>query len=130
MGILEVPFVAFIFALLLIGYSIWDLDQLSGPGVSGHYSLALPRVAPAGAVLAGVTARARAVPGAAAISGPGAAASAASAAVATEPATPSQATSGTPAGGAGRAAVLAPWVATGSRIAMGVTMTFMLLISI
>jgi hypothetical protein len=50
--------------------------------------------------------------------------------VAAEPTTPSQATAGTPAGGAVRAAVLAPWVATCSRIAMGVTMAFMLLISI
>ena len=47
MGTLSLPFLAFIFALLLIGYSIWDLDQLSGPGTSGHYSLAVARVAPA-----------------------------------------------------------------------------------
>ena len=66
MGTLSLPFLAFIFALLLIGYSIWDLDQLSGPGTSGHYSLAVARVAPASAVLAGVTAGAG--PGAAAMS--------------------------------------------------------------
>ena len=53
MGTLSLPFLAFIFALLLIGYSIWDLDQLSGPGTSGHYSLAVARVAPASAVLVG-----------------------------------------------------------------------------
>ena len=45
MGTLELPFLAFLFALALVGYSIWDLDQLSGPGTSGHYSLATARVA-------------------------------------------------------------------------------------
>jgi len=129
MGTLSLPFLAFIFALLLIGYSIWDLDQLSGPGTSGHYSLAVARVAPASAVLAGVTAGA----------GPGAAAMSelaggllAGSAVATEPATASQAQPvgvGGPASGAGRG-ILAPWVATSSRIAMGVTMALMLLILI
>ena len=66
MGTLGLPFLAFIFALLLIGYSIWDLDQLSGPGASGHYSLAAARPVPAGAVLAGVAAMAGAGPGSAA----------------------------------------------------------------
>ena len=46
MGTLELPFLALLFALALVGYSIWDLDQLSGPGTSGHYSLATARVAP------------------------------------------------------------------------------------
>ena len=58
MGTLELPFLALLFALALVGYSIWDLDQLSGPGTSGHYSLATARVAPTGAVLAGVGATA------------------------------------------------------------------------
>ncbi len=115
MGTLSLPFLAFIFALLLIGYSIWDLDQLSGPGTSGHYSLAVVRVAPASAVLVGATAGAG--PGAAAVSEP---------AVATEPVTASQ-VQPISAGGRG---ILAPWVATSSRIAMGVTMAFMLLILI
>jgi hypothetical protein len=124
MGTLSLPFLAFIFALLLIGYSIWDLDQLSGPGTSGHYSLAVARVAPASAVLVGATAGAG--PGAAGLSelaGP---------AVATEPATASQAQpvgADGPASGA-RRGILAPWVATSSRIAMGATMAFMLLILI
>ena len=128
MGTLSQPFLAFIFALALIGYSIWDLDQLSGPGVSGHYSLAVARVAPAGAVLAGVGAGAG--PGAAAVSEP--AGSLADSTVATEPVTVGQAQpvgSGGPASGAGRG-ILAPWVATSSRIAMGITMAFMLLILI
>ncbi len=128
MGTLSLPFLAFIFALLLIGYSIWDLDQLSGPGTSGHYSLAAARVAPAGAVLASVGAAAG--PGAAAGSEP--TGGLADSAVATEPVTASQAQPvgvGGPASGAGRG-ILAPWVATSSRIAMGVTMAFMLLILI
>ena len=62
MGSLELPFLAFLFALALIGYSIWDLDQLSGPGASGHYSLAVARVAPTGPVLAGVGASPGQVP--------------------------------------------------------------------
>jgi Domain of unknown function (DUF5134) len=124
MGTLDLPFLAFIFALLLIGYSVWDLDQLSGPGASGHYSLAVARVAPAGAVLAGVTSSAG--------TGPGAASGLARAAGTTEPVTATQALpvgAGTAAGGADRT-ILAPWVATSCRIAMGVTMAFMLLITI
>ncbi len=127
MGTLSLPFLAFIFALALIGYSIWDLDQLSGPGTSGHYSLTVARVVPADAVLAGVGAGV----------GPGAAVSApagglAGSAMAAEPAAVSPAQSagpGGPASGAGTG-ILAPWVATSSRIAMGVTMAFMLLILI
>jgi hypothetical protein len=122
MGTLGLPFLAFVFALALIGYSIWDLDQLSGPGASGHYSLAVTRVTPAGPVLAGVGAPA----------GPGAAATL------VEPASPPRAAqaiqqtaeappASAPADGTG---VLAPWVATGCRIAMGITMAFMLVIMI
>ena len=112
MGTLSLPFLAFIFALALIGYSIWDLDQLSGPGASGHYSFAPARVAPAGRVLAGVTASAGAGP---------------AAAVPRERAPAVQA----PLAVAGSGSViLAPWVATSCRIAMGITMALMLLISI
>ncbi len=120
MGTLQVPFLAFAFALLLIGYTIWDLDQLSGPGASGHYSLAAARTAPAVAVLV-------AAPG-----GPGTVAvslsatgSAGSAAASDHH--PSDASAAAFPVGQG---VLAPWVATTSRIAMGVTMAFMLLIMI
>jgi len=121
MGTLELPFLAFLFALALVGYSIWDLDQLSGPGTSGHYSLAVAR-APSAPVLTGVGAPA----------GPGATA------VLTEPAShpmvtetietaPEVPPASAPADGTG---VLAPWVATGCRIAMGITMAFMLVIMI
>ena len=124
MGTLELPFLALLFALALVGYSIWDLDQLSGPGTSGHYSLATARVAPAGAVLAGVGATAgsgaTAGLGAAVVSGPAPVAAGQAEARQVPPAS-------APADGTG---VLAPWVATGCRIAMGVTMAFMLLIMI
>jgi Domain of unknown function (DUF5134) len=120
MGTLQLPLLAFLFALALIGYSIWDLDQLSGPGASGHYSLAAARTTAAGPVLVGAAAG----PGAAALSAP--TSGPAGSAVATE-AQPAEAS--TPASGAG-SGVLAPWVATSCRIAMGVTMAFMLLIMI
>jgi hypothetical protein len=129
MGTLRLPFLAFIFALVLIGYSIWDLDQLSGPGASGHYSLAVARVAPSGAVLVGVGAQGGAGPGAPGISA--LASDQGGSAVAADPVVTSQGRPGAtgPAGTTGRG-VLAPWVATGCRIAMGVTMAFMLLITI
>ena len=126
MGTLQLPFVAFVFALALIGYSIWDLDQLSGPGASGHDSLAATRVTPTATVLAGVGASAG--PGAAAGSALASAPADASVGEAAGPAEAVQVPpASAPADGTG---VLAPWVATGCRIAMGVTMAFMLLIMI
>ncbi len=133
MGTLQLPLLAFIFALLLIGYSVWDLDQLSGPGASGHYSLAVARVAPSRAVLAGVAAPGGAGPGAPALSalssdqGGETVAAGPDVTGQTRPAGAGHA--GGPGGGTGRG-VLAPWVATSCRIAMGVTMAFMLLIMI
>jgi Domain of unknown function (DUF5134) len=120
MGTLQLPFLAFVFALLLIGYSIWDLDQLSGPGASGHYSLAAARTVPTVPILVGATAG----PGAAAVSAP------VSASVSPTVATEAQPTDASAPGSRADRGVLAPWVATSSRIAMGVTMAFMLLIMI
>ena len=120
MGTLSLPFLAFLFVLALVGYSVWDLDQLSGPGASGHYSVAATRMAPTGPVLAGVGATAG--PGTAAASAPVAGAPV------TEPAGIAQVPpASAPADGTG---VLAPWVATSCRIAMGITMAFMLVIMI
>jgi hypothetical protein len=124
-GTLEFPLLAFIFTLLLAGYTIWDLDQLSGPGASGHYSLAAPRLAPV-AVLASVASGGAAggpdglAPGT--VSGSGG--------TGPEERRPVPAPrGGGPADGQGRG-VLAPWVAVSCRIAMGVTMAFMLVITI
>ena len=130
MGSLQLPFLAFVFALALIGYSIWDLDQLSGPGASGHYTLAAVRVASPGPVLVGVGATAASTgvagPRAAAVSGM--AGATVTAGPAAEPAGIAQVLPASgPADGTG---LLAPWVATGCRIAMGVTMALMLLIMI
>jgi Domain of unknown function (DUF5134) len=120
MGTLQVPFLAFVFALLLIGYSIWDLDQLSGPGASGHYSLAAARTAPPTPILVGAAAG----PGTAAV--PVSASGPSGSGAATE----AQPTGSAPAGHHADRGVLAPWVATSCRIAMGATMAFMLLIMI
>jgi Domain of unknown function (DUF5134) len=120
MGTLQLPLLAFVFALLLIGYSIWDLDQLSGPGASGHYSLAAARLAPTGPVLVGATAGS----GAAAVSAP------ASGSLGSALATEDQPVGASAPASRGDRGVLAPWVATSCRIAMGVTMAFMLLIMI
>jgi hypothetical protein len=111
---LSLPFLALLFALVLIGYSVWDLDQLSGPGAGPHYSLAIPRPVPA-AVLVGVPAGSDG--GVTTIVRPGVAGQAAS-------------RTAIPASLTGASPVLAPWVATGCRIAMGVTMAFMLMIMI
>ena len=46
MGILELPFLALLFTLALVGYSIWDLDQLSGPAATGDYGLAAAAAVP------------------------------------------------------------------------------------
>ena len=126
MGTLQLPLLAFVFALALIGYSVWDVDQLSGPGASGHYSLAAARPAPTGPVLVGVGVGAGAGLGAAAMP------TATGTAIAAEPvAEPTGAAevppASAPADGTG---VLAPWVATGCRIAMGITMALMLLLMI
>ena len=119
MGTLDLPFLALLFTLALVGYCIWDLDQISGPGTSGHYSLTVARVASPGPVMAGVGATA---------AGAGAASAPAAAVPIAEPAGPAQVPPASgPADGTG---VLAPWVATGCRIVMGVTMAFMLVIMI
>jgi hypothetical protein len=56
--ILKLPTLAFCFALVLVGYSVWDLDQLSGQRyslVSANASLA--GAAPAGAAVLAAPAR-------------------------------------------------------------------------
>jgi hypothetical protein len=130
MGTLQLPFLAFLFALLLIGYSIWDLDQLSGPGASGHYSLAAARTAPTGLALVGATTGPGAAAAFASVSGSAGPAMATGTMATEAMATEAQAAhAGSSASRADRA-VLAPWVAISCRIAMGVTMAFMLLIMI
>jgi Domain of unknown function (DUF5134) len=116
---LRVPTLAFLFVLILAGYSIWDLDQLS----SRRYTRGAARV-PAAAISAiGIPAMAGAEPESA---GPRASLATA--------ATPGP-TTAEPAGSAARdggtaGLLLSPAVTVGCRITMGVTMVFLLIISI
>jgi hypothetical protein len=135
--LLSYPTLAFVFALILIGYSIWDLDQLSGR----RYGLTSARVSLAGA-RAGVPAMAGAESVTAVFSGPRHAGGA------SDPVAGSGADGGRADGGhvvacgvdaigGGAAAggaigefLLSPAVTIGCRITMSVAMVFMLLIAI
>ena len=129
MQALKYPTLAFAFAMILIGYTIWDLDQLSGK----RYSRAGASLSLAGVPAAGVPALAGGEPGAlasGALMSGGAVASGDS---------PKKAWSGAPAGETTSAeaapAEVAAWLLStgttvGCRIAMGATMAFMLLIMI
>lgn len=115
---LDYPTLAFVFALILIGYSTWDLDQLSGR----RYSFGTARVSLAGAGAAGVPAMAAAGSGPAALPGSSAAEAG------PRPAADDDAVHGA-AGSAGEF-LLSPAVTVGCRIAMGTAMAFMLIIAI
>jgi len=140
MLMLSDPTLAFVFALVLLGYSVWDLDQLSGR----RYSLVSARVPLAG-VRAGVPAMAGAESaGGASFSGPN------PANASTDTATTAGSAVGGSGGGGGQPAgarhtavgeghvaggalgqfLLSPAVSVGCRVTMGVVMTFMLLIAI
>ena len=129
MQTLKYPTLAFAFAMILIGYTIWDLDQLSGK----RYSRAGASLSLAGVPVAIVPALA--------VGEPGALASGAlmSGDVVVSSDSPQTAWSGAPAGETPSAeaapAGVAAWLlstgtAVGCRIAMGATMAFMLLIMI
>ncbi|MCW2933475.1 MAG: hypothetical protein JWM19_4437 [Actinomycetia bacterium] len=129
MQALKYPTLAFVFALILIGYTIWDLDQLSGK----RYSRAGASLSLAGVPTASVPALAGTEPGAPA-SGtvmPGdAVVSGGSPQTAWTGAAPAE-TTGAEAAPAGAAAwLLSAGTTVGCRIAMGATMAFMLLITI
>jgi hypothetical protein len=121
MSALSFPTLAFVFALLLSGYTIWDLDQLSSlrPGLAAA-------VAGAG-VPALVSASARTA-ATGAVAGPGAGDPAAD-----PPTGPGGAGHGDIAGG-GRAGLMSvlgsPGTVAGCRIAMGVAMALMLVMKI
>jgi hypothetical protein len=120
MSVLSVPTLGFGFALILIGYTIWDLDQLAGL----RYSLAVagaPTPALAGAVAGTVGAETVAEPGA----GGG---------LAADPSAGSGCAGqdgSTGGGGSGVTSVLdSPGTVVGCRIAMGVTMALMLILMV
>ncbi len=136
MEMLRYPTLAFAFTLILIGYGIWDLDQLSGR----RYSLTSTRVSLGGIPRTGAAAMAAAQPAGAAFTG------LPSEGVAPEAAGPSAGRAAGHAvhvsldavgGGAGGAApgpvgqfLLSPAVTVGARVVMGAAMAFMLLILI
>jgi len=134
---LSSPTLALAFALVLVGYTIWDLDQLSGR----RYNVPSARVSLAGIGAAAVPAMAGAETVTAAFSGPqpagAAVAGAAADVVPLRGAADSQdgpcdvgVAVGDAAGGALVEWLLSPAVTVGCRIAMGVAMAFMLLIAI
>jgi Domain of unknown function (DUF5134) len=127
MSTLAVPALAFIFAILLAGYAVVDLDRLSGPAPHGSYASA---IAPGGAALAGAAAGS----GTAGPAPTSAAAVRPEGGVATLPdraASPARSAGAAGHGGGSvRDLLLNPRTAAGCRITMGVTMAFMLVIMI
>jgi hypothetical protein len=130
---LKYPTLAFVFALILVGYAIWDIDQLSGK----RYSRAGASLSLAGVPAAGVPAMAGAEPGTLAAGAVASGASVQRAETGTAPVRTADA-EGAPAGTVpaetartgGAAWLLSPGTTVGCRIAMGATMAFMLLILI
>jgi len=133
MGSLDVPTLAFVFALILAGYTIWDLDQLSGR-TRGRLPVAVagrPAAALAGASVAvsGAESPAAAFSGTAGTGGSDAGREPhPSAGNDQEAGMPGEALPATPSGI--RGSVLSPGMTVACRIAMGATMAFMLLIMI
>jgi hypothetical protein len=128
MQTLDVPTLAFVFALILAGYTVWDLDQLS----SRARRLALAGAVPRSAALAGVPAAASGGELA------GAPFSASTVAGTAGSGADRESDPGRGTGGADDAAapgdvlglLLSPGMTVACRIAMGATMAFMLLIMI
>jgi hypothetical protein len=118
MGALHVPTLGFVFALILIGYTIWDLDQLS----SLRYGLA---AAVAGAAAPALVGASVGTVGTGAVTGSGAAAASS---------TGSGEAGGRGTAGGGRSGGMAIAIldsqgtVVGCRIAMGVTMALMLIL--
>jgi hypothetical protein len=137
MLMLREPTLAFVFAVILIGYSVWDLDQLSGR----RYGLVSARV-PLAPVRAAVPAMAGAESGIASFSGlpaagarpdrgPGSGGDGGAADGSPVVACDGPALGGgTAGGGAIGEFLLSPAVTIGCRITMSVAMVFMLLIAI
>lgn len=131
MGTFAVPTLGLVFALALTGYAVWDLDQLASPARQRPRARILLSLTPSPA-----RAAALAVPGHAAAAIPGTPAPAADGygaaghgAAQTQPGSSALAPQGQSPAEA-RSLVLAPGVAVGCRIAMGITMAFMLIVMI
>jgi hypothetical protein len=130
MQTLNAPVVALIFALLLAGYAVMDLDRLSGPAPHGQLIAAPASAVRASAVLAGAAVVGGPMSATVAPAGPARTGSSVSTrtAVTAGPGTP--ASDGRGAAGSARSILLNPRTAAACRIAMGVTMAFMLAIMI
>jgi len=135
MGTFSAPTVGLVFAILLAGYAVWDLDQLAPAGrrPRARTGLGFTPAPAAAVVLEGLGHRTTAitdVPAPVASSGEGTAAGAVGPASAGTPG--SVGTPAVPIAGLAevRALVLNPSVAVGCRIAMSITMAFMLIIMI
>jgi Domain of unknown function (DUF5134) len=127
MGTLKVPTLGFVFILFMAAWAVWDLDQVGSAHLHRRGVARLPQVNAASRPFAAL---ATASPGVVSGSGPAAAPTAAGA----------QGASPAPAGDPGNslspdtfgsdaaARLLDPRVAVGCRIAMGISMAFMLVI--
>jgi len=120
----ELPTVAFAFALILAGYTMWDLDQIS----SRTRRFAMPGFAVPGAALAGVPASGGVAEPAAAFSATTGNGADRSVDLNRGRGDPDDAVPAEPSGA--RGTLLSPGMTVACRVAMGATMTFMLLIMI
>lgn len=109
---LSLPTLAFAFAFVLVGYAVWDLDQLSGRRYATTARVSLAGAGPVGPV------------------GPVAAVGAGPVAMPILAATEECGRDVASRTGDAAAFLLSPAVTVGCRIAMGVTMAFMLLIAL
>jgi hypothetical protein len=130
MQIVRYPTLAFVFALILLGYAAWDLDQLRGFGHGLAVALIPPRRPAFAGAATGTGDTEAGSP--AAFSGPAAGGDAA----ANSPASPAG-TGRTPSNGGegnGRSrvagALLSPGVTVGCRVVLGVSMALMLFLMI
>ncbi len=121
MGGLHVPTLGFVFALILIGYTIWDLDQLS----SLRYGLTAAFAGTAAPALVGASAG---TVGTGAVAGSDAGGDGAAASVGSVEAGGGGTAGSGHSGGKAMAILDAPGTVVGCRIAMGVTMALMLIL--
>ena len=128
MQTLHAPTLAFVFVLLLIGYTVRDLDRQAC--ADGYFHVVGQHFAPAGPALA--TAGAGTLSGGPAAGGGGVATKPrqAEAAASPETAPPAPAAGRLLLAPAAERLLLSPAVVKGCRVAMGVTMAFMLIIMI
>jgi len=136
---LSVPTLAFVFAFVLVGYGVWDIDQLSGRRYATTARVSLAGAVPVGAGPVGAVSARMPVLASAGQAQDEPAADGRADAARTEGSAGIEGSArtdgdrdhgGTPRTGGAVAFLLSPAVTVGCRIAMGVTMAFMLLIAL